>query len=580
MIPVHREHTVEIKKLKFESGNGVRHSHTALVHFYVNDKEQPLLELMGHMEEKEIYNTIDRGEPLNLDNCYVEKFSLRDYRLTRNLDARKKVLIKGFTAKNALFEGLSSLDFSHAVLEGDEFSLEGSWVCKGDVCFEAARFKTEISSFHNTRFPEGHLNFKNVNFESSEVSFKNCTFGKGEKDFQYLCIGRGKLSFINADFSNGNVNFINSNFGKGDISFKVARFGTGKVDFHFATFKSRIISFERTEFGDGRVDFRTVEFGAGRVNFNRAVFGEGEVSFDACEMDSGKFSFKRAIFGTGDISFEEIMFENIDVSFERTNFGEGKVSFYRSWFNSLSLSFCHLNGYVDLRVSQSHSINLSSTVVRDIIDIHPHEFRSEVNTIFMAGMRLMGRIYLDWSTSGVKQMIYSQEHSSHRIKAEQFRILKENFQSQGLYKDEDRAYVEFKRCESKAELSEAVRDKPWTVLYRYPLYWFKLALFDKAGLYATSPVRVLITMLSFYLLFSFIYVLLILFTNADIIASVDDQLGVGARSFYHSAITFLTIGYGDHYPFGSIRWVSSLEGFFGLFLMSYFTVAFVRKVLR
>ena len=235
---------------------------------------------------------------------------------------------------------------------------------------------------------------------------------------------------------------------------------------------------------------------------------------------------------------------------------------------------------MDLRVSQSRIIDLSSTVVRDIIDINPHEFRSKVDTIFMAGMRLMGRIYLDWNLSGVKQMVYSQEKSSHRIKAEQFRILKENFQSQGLYNDEDRAYVEFKRCESRAELTEALAEKKWSAVYRYPLYWFKLVLFDKAGLYATSPVRVLLTMLSFYLLFSFIYVFLIQFTSADIIASVDDQLGVFARSFYHSAITFLTIGYGDHYPFGSIRWVSSLEGFFGLFLMSYFTVAFVRKVLR
>jgi len=43
---------------------------------------------------------------------------------------------------------------------------------------------------------------------------------------------------------------------------------------------------------------------------------------------------------------------------------------------------------------------------------------------------------------------------------------------------------------------------------------------------------------------------------------------VVARSFYHSAITFLTIGYGDHYPYRGIRWVSSLEGFSGLFLMS------------
>jgi len=540
MIPVHREYTVEIKKLKFDTENGIRHSHTALVHFRIDDKEQTLVELMGCMEEKEIYNKIDRGEVLNLDYCYVEKFSLRDYRLTRNLDAREKVVIKGFTAKNALFGGLSFLDFSYAVLEGEEFSLEGSWISKGDVSFEASRFKVELSSFHNTHFPEGYVNFKNVYFDSSEVSFKNCAFGKGEKDFQYLRIVRGNISFINAEFSDGNVNFINSNFGNGDVSFKVARFGTGRVDFHFANFKSRILSFERTEFGDGRVDFRTVEFGSGRVNFNRAIFGDGEVSFDECEMEGGKFNFKRASFSAGDISFEEVVFEDIDVSFERTNFGDGNVSFYKSRFNSLSLSFCHLDGYVDLRVSKSQSINLSSTVVRDIIDINPHEFSSKVDTIFMAGMRLMGRIYLDWNVSRVKQMIYSQQGSSYRIKAEQFRILKENFQSQGLYNDEDRAYVEFKRCESKAELKQALSEKPWSALYRYPLYWFKLVLFDKAGLYATSPVRVLVTMLTIYVLFSFIYVLLIQFTNADIIASVEDQLGVGARSFYHSAITFLT----------------------------------------
>ncbi len=87
-------------------------------------------------------------------------------------------------------------------------------------------------------------------------------------------------------------------------------------------------------------------------------------------------------------------------------------------------------------------------------------------------------------------------------------------------------------------------------------------------------------MLAWFVVFSFVYYLLMVTTSADIIASVDDQLTMIARSFYHSAITFLTIGYGDHYPFGSIRWVSSIEGFFGLFLMSYFTVAFVRKVLR
>ncbi len=323
------------------------------------------------------------------------------------------------------------------------------------------------------------------------------------------------------------------------------------MDFHFATFREVDLSFERTEFGPGRVDFRTVEFGKGRVNFNRSVFESGEV-----------------------------VFENVDVSFERTLFSEERVSFYKSWFRTLSLGFCHLNGFIDLRINRSSTIDLSNTVVRDIIDMNPHDFTTKIDIIHMGGMRLLGRFYVDWYRNNVKMMINSQPDSTHRVKAEQFRILKENFKNLGLYNSEDKVYVEFKRCESKAALSESVKQKPATAIYHYPLYWFKLGLFDRAGLYATSPVRVLITMVTCFVVFSLVYYFMLLWTAADIIASVDDQLSTMARSFYHSAITFLTIGYGDHYPYGAVRWISAIEGFFGLFLMSYFTVAFVRKALR
>ena len=116
----------------------------------------------------------------------------------------------------------------------------------------------------------------------------------------------------------------------------------------------------------------------------------------------------------------------------------------------------------------------------------------------------------------------------------------------------------------------------------YPLYWFKLVVLDWAGLYATNPVRVMISMLVCYTFFSIVFMLLSLFTSADIVSALGDpdRLSLVAKSFYHSAITFLTIGYGDYYPSGIIRWVSSAVGFTGLFLMSYFTVAFVRKILR
>ena len=89
-------------------------------------------------------------------------------------------------------------------------------------------------------------------------------------------------------------------------------------------------------------------------------------------------------------------------------------------------------------------------------------------------------------------------------------------------------------------------------------------------------------MLVMYAIFSGIFMLLILFTSADIVSSVGDpdRLNVVVKSFYHCAITFLTIGYGDYYPSGIIRWFSSFVGFSGLVMVAYFTVAFVRKILR
>lgn len=94
MVPHHTSYKVEIKKLKFKTEGGIRLPGTALIQFKVESRAKPVVELMGYMDEKDIYNAIDRGDELNLDHCYIEKFSLRDYRLTRNLDPRETVVLK------------------------------------------------------------------------------------------------------------------------------------------------------------------------------------------------------------------------------------------------------------------------------------------------------------------------------------------------------------------------------------------------------------------------------------------------------------------------------------------------------
>lgn len=580
MIPGYKTFKAQIKALKFENSDGHKYLKTAIVSFEVERRTTPIVEILGYVEEEDIYKMIDQGEPVILDQCYISRFSLENYRVSRKLDKKETVKINGFSARGAFFDSSPPIDFSFASIESGNFDLTSSWFHRGEINFDSTVFRCETVSFHDVKFSDYNFDFKNVIVEGGNVDFHNAVFGKGIKDFQYTDFGSGNLSFANTEFSDGDVSFINVQFGGGEISFKVARFGEGKVDFHFAKFNDGQISFERTEFGNGRVDFRTVEFGSGRVNFNRSEFGDGEVSFEASEMETGKFSFKRVSFGAGEISFEEAIFADIDVSFERTNFGQGNISFYKSVFNSLSFRFCHLDSYVDLRLKKCNSIDLSNSIVRDIIDLNPYEFELDVNLIHFSGMRLIGRIYISWVRNKVKQLIKDQDDSDNRLKAEQFRILKENFSSCGQYEDEDHSYVEFKRFEAQALLEESLQKNRLNAFWYYPIHYFKMLLFDKAGLYATNPFRVLLTMLTVFVIFSLVYILLITTTDADIIASVNDHLTVVARSFYHSAITFLTIGYGDHYPYKSIRWVSSLEGFAGLFLMSYFTVAFVRKILR
>ena len=116
-----------------------------------------------------------------------------------------------------------------------------------------------------------------------------------------------------------------------------------------------------------------------------------------------------------------------------------------------------------------------------------------------------------------------------------------------------------------------------------PIHWFKLLVFDKMGHYATNPVRVLLSMFIVYSTFSLTYFVLILIKLGDIVSGIGGthaEISTLAKSFFFAAITFLTIGYGDFYPMGVIRFLSSIEGFTGVFMMSYFTVAFVRKILR
>ncbi|MBA4321330.1 MAG: hypothetical protein C0408_00785, partial [Odoribacter sp.] len=570
------------KKVKFIADDGRTCPRTAIVTLTGHDGEEIGTELFGAVEMSEVYNLIKDGKDLNLDNFFISEFSLSNYRRHNGLEKKDFVSLRKFSAKNAFFEAKNCTDFSYSLFSDDEVSFEGAHFAKGKVLFTGSNFGKGDTNFSNTLFRDGNIEFIGSVFGDGDFLFKNAIVRDGIKDFQDIMFGDGEISFANTEFNSGELLFINTHFGNGRFNFKVTRITGGKVDFHYSGFGDCEVTFERTEFGNSRVDFRTVDFGSGRINFNRSVFGNGEVNFEGASCRSGKIQFKKAEMGSGPKNFNLMEMSNAEINFEKTEFGDGDVSFNNSHFKLLSLKSCHLDHYVDLRLARAEILDISDTIVRDIIDLEPYDFKINIDVLDMAGMRLIGKLYIDWKLNNCVDIILNQKDTTIRQKAEQFRILKENFSGTGKYDDEDKAYVMFKRFEAGADMNEAVSENKWARLWEYPAYSFKWLVFDKIGLYATSPGRVLLSVIFFWLFFGIGYYLIQISGLGLTLSSVNnpDGLSVFIQSFYHSGITFFTIGYGDVFPQGLSRILSIIEGFAGVFMMSYFTVAFVRKVLR
>lgn len=582
MITNYISYKVKVKDAEFVAEDGRKFPTTAAISFYdVNKKEIQFIE-RAFIESEQVYKLIDENEDINLDECYVENFSLKTYRKSREIEKDSIVKIKSFTAKACLFDSHGDTDFSFSEFDGQKVNFAKAHFVNGGICFNSVNFNDAEVDFSYVYFNNGNVDFANSIFKSGDVTFKNAVFGEGLKDFQYTNFGTGELSFVNTDFGKGDIAFINTDFNDGSVSFKVATFGEGKIEFHFSKFGKGDVSFERTEFGNGKKDFRKIEFGTGKVNFNRAVFGDGEISFEACQLSKGRITFKKTIFGAGDINFEIVEFNKSDIFFERVDFGVGNVSFNGSHIKHLSFKSCHLDNYFDLRVANCDKLDLSDTIVRDIIDIQPYDADVLISKMNITGMRLLGRIDIDWNKNNVQEMISSQDDTSYRDKAEQFRILKENYGNIGQYNFEDLAYINFKRFEQKADREEAIQKSKLSAIWHHPFYVFKYLVFDKMGLYATSPTRVLASLVIVYIGFSILHIIgpYIFDTSINCIPDDLDFLTKALDTFYYSIITFTTVGYGDCSPVGFLRIVASIEGFVGPFMMSYFTVAFARKILR
>ncbi|GAB4375569.1 MAG: hypothetical protein Kow0075_02030 [Salibacteraceae bacterium] len=514
---------------------------------------------LGVIAAEDIYHKIRSGEPVNLENRYVKDFSLKSYRQLFGLEPEFEVELRNFYAYRTMFDIDSSVDFS------------------------GVRFVGEKCVFSQCVFGDGPLSFYHTRFDCDVVDFSESYFGAGTANFQYAVFNTNSTNFDAVHFDIGDVQFVNVDFGNSHVSFKQANFGEGAADFHYSTFGSGNLSFDKASFGGGNVSFKRVDFGHGKVDFKRVRFGDGELDFSEANFSSGKAVFRSSHFGNGNVLFNEVSGQS-DFIFDNAQFGQGKLSFFKAKFRKASFSLCQFNNYLDLRISAADKIDLSYVIVRDVVDMMPTQHAPvSLGELDLSGVRNLGQVYIDWKENRVRNLIANQSHTSNRQKSEQFLTLKQSYNATGRYADEDRAYVWYKRYELKADLEFALNKNKWNALWAYPTAFSKWLLFDKVGLYATEPLRVLFSVGVIYSLFSVLYLFLPLVADTHIDTGGGEALAglnAVAKAFYFSAITFLTIGYGEYYPVGIMRLFASIEGYVGVFLMGYFSVAFVRKVLR
>ena len=575
---------VKIRNNPFTTEDGKQLENMANISFFdENRKELSYLEL-GYIDTEDIFKLIDEGKDINIDNCYVDNFSLAAYRQSRNIEKEQIVKILSFSANSTYFDTHLNNDFSYAEFKQGPVSFNKAVFLNGDTTFNSSKFGDCDVDFGYAIFKFGNIDFANTVFGEGELSFKNARMGTGTKNFQYAQFGTGKVTFTNAEFGDGDVAFINTDFDHGEVSFKIARFGEGHVDFRFSKFGEGNISFERAEFNSGNVNFSKVDFHGGKITFNRALFGSGDMTFEGATLKNGKLNFISTEFGDGDINLEFLEFDDSDIFLDKAKYGNGKVSFYSSKMKSISMKSSVINNYTDLRVLECDTIDLSGAVIRDLVDLKPHEFPVVVQNLNIIGLCLLGRIYLDWNANHVENLIVTQSKSSNREKSEQFRILKQNFNANGNYDYEDLAYVLFKRYEAKADLEEGLKYRPKEKAKIYVLHFSKWLLYDKMGKFATDPFRVLLSAFYTYVFFSILHYVIPFFYDIpcyNFPTPPANELARLGTTFYYSSITFFTVGYGDIYPFvWPAKIVAAVEPFFGTFMMAYFTVAFARKILR
>ncbi len=520
------------------------------------------------VEFKELIEKVEKGESICLNNCYVENFSFSKlFKVSKdNLESEcnEKNISHGHTLIN--FEARNTFFY-------------------GNTDFSGANFSGETTVFNNSIFFTNYVNFSNSVFESGNVSFNDVDFGGGTTNFKNADFGNGNLTFQNALFYNKEVTFKGTNFNEGNVSFDHAKFGEGNINLEQIKTKKGTISFWGTCFDNGNLHFLNSDFSSSNLFFSDTSFKKGDIIISFANVDDGQICFNNVNFEEGKIVFSGTKFNKSLVDFYNVNFVKEQIYIDDIISNHLTLFFHNsiINTPLDINLDHIKTLVFYGCTNTDLINLKSSKSNYVKNQIALFNMNNMGFLQLDWDKNkysimkfdtkmfsedikypiNIKKFIEDCKENLGRLKAKELCMLKEIYHNQGMYDWEDATYVQFKILDTILLSNKHFIKKPvFFILYII-------------GQYGTNPFSVFITMLLTVIICAAFY-----YTPFAQISKPGDDI-FWWSPLYYSIITFFTIGYGD---LSAHNWLTAAfcgaEGFLGVFLMSYFSVALVRKILR
>jgi len=452
-------------------------------------------------------------------------------------------------------------NFSRAVLGGASMFSEAEF--EDDSNFRHVKFKRK-ADFSGAVF-RGRSNFRRAEFD-------------GHSDFEATEFEE-KSEFSWTDFRN-TCEFNGANFRE------VSYFGNAYFE-HLSSFK--VVYFgEKSYFGnaifEGDSDFRETKF-TGGCSFRGTKF-KGRSFFDSSELGSRSFfnnaEFNKNIKFTGtilnNIKFEGVKTNRNLINLENATVYEGVIK--QPEDSSTFYDFTEATlGDIDIR--------------KENCDRKPFDYFRFYKTDFD------GFDFTDYkdelgSSPQIHEFKYTSEDESEEredrpeeLEATYLKA-KDGAKKVGDHELASEFFIkemQYRRERYKDELEE--EDLDWK--HRAKLEFDRRVnwLYEMTSGYGEKPIRVILTSISVVVLFTFLYPFWGIRQTGDGTARTlsyasasapAEYIDVIAHSFYFSSVTFTTLGYGDMYPVGLSRILSTVQSATGALLIALLIFVFGRSV--